>query len=425
MHVPEHSKESALPVLLVDDEEIVLMALRDTLAYAGYDVVTSPHASHALSLIKEQQFSVVIADHQIPVISGLEFLAEVMKVQPHATRILITAVLTINTVIDAINKGEIYRFIVKPWLREELLATVRNSVQRFELMSSNVRLQAETQAANAKLLHVNQQLEAQIAKVAEQNAQLQKLIDSQKEDPRRAVEAAVETLRAFYPVLADRARKAGALCQTMGKIAGLAESEREVLDVSALLHDIGFIAVPRPTIKRWLEAPDDLTSAEETTVRRHPILGETLAGSICHLPQVGPTIRAHHEYFDGTGYPDRLRGNAIPWVARLLAVAVAHAHCGLEPGPAAQMILRRTGSAFDPEAAAILLRVLPKAAATTRQREVQLSELAPGMVLAQGIVADDGVLLIPDGECLTRTYIDKLLNYHRLHPIAQSLLVYC
>src|SRR5208283_1612604 len=155
-------KASARPILIVDDEEIVLVALRDTLLHAGYNVVSSPHAVHALSVLKEQQFSVVITDQQMPMVSGLEFLAQVRQIQPEATRILITAVLNLSTLIDAINKGEIYRFIVKPWLREELLATVKNAVQRFELISSNARLHAATQAMNAQLTDLNRALEGQV-----------------------------------------------------------------------------------------------------------------------------------------------------------------------------------------------------------------------------------------------------------------------
>ncbi len=425
MSAADHLKESALPVLLVDDEEIVLMALRDTLAYAGYEVVTSPHASHALSLIKERQFSVVISDQQMPLISGLEFLGEVMKAQPNATRILITAVLSLNTVIDAINKGEIYRFIVKPWLREELLATVRNAVQRFDLISSNARLQAETQAGNAQLIQLNQELQAQVATVAQQNLQLQSLIDNQRANLRQSVELAVQTMQTFYPPLADCSRRAGLLCQAMAKHAQLSAAEREVLEIGALIHDIGLIGVPRPLIKRWEECPGDLTPDERAVIERHPVLGQTLAAFVHHLREVPPAIRAHHERFDGKGYPDGLKGADIPWLARLLAVAVAHAHSKLESGPSVEMIRQASGSAFDPDAVAIFLRAVPKPASPARQRAVQLSELTPGMVLAQGIVAEDGMLLIPDGERLTSTYIDKLLNYHRLHPIAQSLLVYC
>src|SRR5580692_8665838 len=161
-------KESGHPILIVDDEEIVLVALRDTLLREGYNVVASPHAVHALSILKEQTFSVVITDQQMPLVTGLEFLAQVKQIQPNATRILITAVLSLSTVIDAINKGEIYRFVVKPWLREELLATVKNAVQRFELICHNAQLHAETMAVNEKLTQLNHALEAQVAKVADQ-----------------------------------------------------------------------------------------------------------------------------------------------------------------------------------------------------------------------------------------------------------------
>src|ERR1051326_7560052 len=151
-------KELAHPILIVDDEEIVLVALRDTLLREGYKVVASPHAVHALSILRQQQFCGVITDQQMPMVTGLEFLAQVKEIQPDATRILITAVLSLSTVIDAINKGEIYRFIVKPWLREELLATVKNAVQRYELICSHAQLHATTLAMNEKLTQLNQQL---------------------------------------------------------------------------------------------------------------------------------------------------------------------------------------------------------------------------------------------------------------------------
>ena len=125
-------------VLVLDDEEIVLVALRDTLQREGYKVVTCPNAIEALTLLKQQPFSAIISDQQMPMITGLEFLAQAKQIQPDATRILITAVLSLSTVIDAINKGEIYRFVVKPWLREDLLATVRNAVQRYELVCKNL-----------------------------------------------------------------------------------------------------------------------------------------------------------------------------------------------------------------------------------------------------------------------------------------------
>ncbi len=422
---PNNPGEAVRPILIVDDEEIVLVALRDTLLREGYRVVASPHAIHALSVLKEEQFSVVITDQQMPMVSGLEFLAQVREVQPDATRILITAVLSLSTVIDAINKGEIYRFIVKPWLREELLATVKNAVQRHDLISKNARLQAETQAMNAQLTELNRALEEWVARVAEQNAQLQEFARSQEENLRRSVDLCVQTMRTFYPTLGNQAKRVAALCAAMAAGSDLTADQKQTLEISSHVYDIGLVGVQRLLIKKWQDAPDSLSDAEWAVIHQHPVLGQELARFVHHLTAVGPTIRGHHERFDGTGYPDHLRGENIPWLARLLAVAVAHAESSLEPKLATEMISQGSGSAFDPDAVRIFLRSVPKAVVPGKQRAVRLGELRPGMVLAEGIYSENGMLLIPDGQRLTATYIDKLLNYDRINPISQSLLVYC
>jgi response regulator RpfG family c-di-GMP phosphodiesterase len=417
--------QPALPILVVDDEEIVLVALRDTLAREGYHVVASPHAIHALTVLKDQQFSVVISDQQMPLISGLEFLTQVRQLQPSATRILITAVLTLSTVIDAINKGEIFRFIVKPWLREELLDTVRAAVLRYEEISRNSRLQADTQVMNARLTELNRELETQVAQVARQNTQLQQLLAEQDENLRQSVELCVQSMQTFHPTLGNRARRVQALCHSLGQRAELSPAQQQILEISAAIHDIGLIGLPRQLIKRWEEDPQSLNEAESALIHHHPILGQELAGFVHRLQSVGSIIRSHHERFDGSGYPDGLKGAAIPWLSRILAVAVAFAESQLEAREAAELISRGSGSAFDPEAVRLFQRAAPKAVVPGRQREVMLAELAPGMVLAQGIYSENGVLLIPDGQRLTSAYIDKLLNYNRITPIAQSLLVYC
>lgn len=401
------------------------MALRDTLVREGYKVVPSPHAVHAVTVLQEQQFSVVITDQQMPMVTGLEFLAQVKKIQPDATRILVTGVLSLSTVIDAINKGEIYRFVVKPWLREELLATVKNAVQRHELIVTNSRLRAETMAMNEELTRMNRALEAQVAVVAGQNKQLELLTEAQEQNFRRSVELCLQTMQTFYPTLGNQARRVYELCRTMARSIDLTPEQQQTLEISAWIHDIGLVGVPRALIKRWEDSPHQLTAAERAVVEHHPILGAELAKFAHHLKEVGPTIRAHHERFDGTGYPDKLSGHNIPWLARLLGVAVAYAESNFTGQAVADTISAGSNSAFDPEAVRIFLHCLPKAAVPGKQREVLLSELRPGMVLAQGIYTINGMLLIPDGQRLTAPYIDKLLNHNRINPISQSLLVYC
>jgi HD-GYP domain-containing protein (c-di-GMP phosphodiesterase class II) len=242
---------------------------------------------------------------------------------------------------------------------------------------------------------------------------------------RRSVELCVQTMRTFYPTLGNQARRVAALCRAMSAGSELSPVQKHTLEISGNIYDIGLVGVSRRLIKRWQESPESLSEAEWTLIHQHPILGQELAQFVHDLTAVGPTIRGHHERFDGTGYPDQLRGENIPWLARLLAVAVAHAESNLEPKPAAEMIGQASGTAFDPEAVRIFLRTVPKAAVPGKQRAVPLSDLRPGMVLAEGIYSENGMLLIPDGQRLTATYIAKLLNYNRINPISQSLLVYC
>ena len=443
--MPNDTSDNGLHhVLVVDDEEVVLVALRDTLTREGYHVTTAANGAEALALLKEEAFSVVITDQQMPMLTGLEFLSQVKQMQPDATRILITAVLNLSTVIDSINKGEIFRFIVKPWLREELLVTVKNAVQRHELICKNQMLQVATLGLNEKLMKLNANLEEQLAREADQNVELERLNLALRENLERSVELCLKTMQTFHPTLGSQARRVYELCRAMAEGLHLSSEESQTLEVSAWLHDIGLVGVPRQLIKRWEESygmgsvngiahkpvkvtiplTDPMTEAESAVIQQHPVLGEELVGFVHPLKDVGAVIRAHHERFDGTGYPDGLSGTRIPWLGRLLAVAVAYAESKLDGPGTVEVIKQGRGSAFDPEAVRAFLRCLPQATVPKRQREVSFSDLRPGMVLAQGIYTASGTLLVPDGQRLTEPFIDMLNNHHRIHPLAQSLLVY-
>jgi response regulator RpfG family c-di-GMP phosphodiesterase len=405
-------------VLVVDDETIVLTALRETLRLEGYEVVAVADPVEALSLIQRQAFSVIITDQQMPALTGLEFLAQAKHIQPNATRILITALLSLSTVIDAINKGEIYRFIVKPWLREELLVTIKNAVQRYELICRNAALHQQT-------LAINEQLSTQLARVDEQNRQLDRLNQALQRNLDQSIQLCLKTMETFYPVLGSQARRVHALCRAMAESLQLTPDQRHVLEISARLHDVGLVGTPRELIRKWLKSPESLTDAERSLVELHPVLGQELVAFVADLEAVGTTIRAHHERFDGHGYPDKLEGEGIPWLARLLAVAVAYASVPNGGQVAVEMVKSGSGTVFDPDAVRAFLRSLPQAVVPRNQQEVLLTELKPGMVLARGIYTGNGMLLVPEGQVLNEPHINMLYNHNRLTPITQSLFVYC
>ena len=405
-------------ILVVDDEEIILFALRETLSLEGYEVHTLTDPLKALDVIQRHDFAAILSDQKMPGLTGLEFLAKARTLRPNATRILITAVLSLDTVIESINKGEIFRFIVKPWFREELLATIHNAVQRHDLICRNEALYARTQA-------MNQELQAQVTHIGEQNEQLVRVTQTLQENLQRSIDLCLHTLEGFLPILGSQARRVHHLCCAMAEVLQLSPDQSKVLEISARLHDIGFIAVPRPLIKRWRMNPKSLTVAEYNIIRQHPLLGETLAHFAQPLEHVGAAIRSHHERFDGHGYPDQIKGEEIPWLARLLAVAVSYAERNCQTEAAVEAIKLEAGIAFDPEAVRAFTRALPRANVPRRESEVLLSELRPGMLLAQGIYTANGMLIVPEGQRLTQASIDKVINHNRVNPISQALLVYC
>lgn len=413
------------PVLLVDDEAAILVLLRDELEQAGYATVGVTSPLQALEQIRQRNFSVIISDQRMPELSGLEFLAQAARIQPQATRILITGVMEVGTVIEAINKGEIFRFIVKPWLREEFLAAVKNGVQRHELILQNSHLQSATQSMNEQLIELNRSLEQQVKLVAQKNLQLHDLNGALEDNLLHSMELCVHTMETFYPLLGNRARRVFQLCRSISHVLQLSGEDARVLESSALLYDIGLVGVPRQIIRRWQESPHSLSQAEKTLVEQHPILGQELIAFGSNLETVGKIIRSHHENFDGSGYPDQLSAENIPWLARLLAVAVAYVSNPYTDVEAMDQLKAGAGTTFDPEAVRIFLRAHTVAVIPRKERHLSLAELRPGMVLAKGIHTYNGLLLVSQGQKLNATYIEKVLNHNRIQPITDTVVIYC
>ncbi len=405
-------------ILLVDDEEAILLALGDILRNEGYEVHTEASPEQALLVLQNREFAAILSDQRMPGMTGLEFLAQARRIRPHATRILITGILSLDTVIDAINKGEIYRFLVKPWIHEELLMSVRNAVQRHYLVVQNASLQAQTQSDNLKL---QERLQA----AGRQNEQLSALYCSLERNLSDSIQLCVRALDLFLPSLGSQARRAHELCLAMADVLALSPQQRQTLEISAWLHETGLLGFPRALVRKWQRDPGTLTPSERHNIERHPILGESLARFEPPLAEVGRIIRAHHERPDGAGYPDQLAGDEIPWLGRLLAVAAFYVASSEQPARCVQTIQVESGATFDPEAVRVLLRALPRACMPRRESEVPLAGLRPGMKLARGVYASNGKLLIPEGQCLTSSSIDKVLMLHQMDPANQVFLVYC
>jgi response regulator RpfG family c-di-GMP phosphodiesterase len=202
------------------------------------------------------------------------------------------------------------------------------------------------------------------------------------------------------------------------------DEERIVLSASSWIYDIGLLSMDKATVQKFMYREEKCSDEERVLFRTHPIMGQKLAAFVNPLRGLGVTIRAHHERYDGMGYPDSLAGESIPWAARCLAVAVAFVEAGLPKREAAAHLQEQSGRRFDPEAVRLFFKTNSIVELPANIREVLLSDLEVGMRLARGIASPSGMLLVPSGRELDAVAISKLKNHSHLNLLSERLLIY-
>ncbi|MEI8292715.1 MAG: HD domain-containing phosphohydrolase [bacterium] len=417
--------KSSHSILSVDDDPLILKVLEDLATKAGYQSMTTTNGEEALHLAVERKFAVVIADHNMPDMTGADLLGRIARIQPASSRILITGIKSLDVVTSAVNSGEIFRFVTKPWISAEMIATLHNAVQRYELIESNRVLEKTTQELNERLSVANLQLERQLKELEAGKREIDVSHDALKTNFSRSLELCQRILTTFNPLLGEQAKAAAGICQILAQTHYFNEEQKHVLDVSARLYDIGLTAVPHGFLSSVQNNSEDMSPELKTVFLNHTIHGQMLASFVDLLKPVGETIRAHHERFDGTGFPDGLAGEMIPWTARCLAVVVYYVTCGLPQEDAVDSILEQSGSAFDPDAARLFLKCAQATQLPRLVREVMVDELEVGMQLACGIYSPTGVLLVAEGYHLDESTISKIRNYNTSSTLVRQLLVYC
>ncbi len=155
-----------LPILIVDDDAASLQLLHETLAgeFPAVEPTTDPR--HARDRLDHAPVAVIVSDYKMPGLTGLELLAHAQSVQPHAARILLTGVVDIQTVITAVNAGLLFRFLVKPWLREELLVAVTAGAGHYEAQHTAATALARERAERQRLEQLHQAAERRVRELS-------------------------------------------------------------------------------------------------------------------------------------------------------------------------------------------------------------------------------------------------------------------
>jgi two-component system NtrC family sensor kinase len=146
-------------ILCVDDEPFVLSALKRVMRREGYTVLTAASAPDGLALMEGEEVELVLSDQRMPEMTGIEFLQQVKARFPDTVRVILSGYVDVGVMVDAINQGEIYRFLTKPWNDDELRAAVRQCLEHHAIVRQNRELLAQIQEQNETLREMNRRLE--------------------------------------------------------------------------------------------------------------------------------------------------------------------------------------------------------------------------------------------------------------------------
>lgn len=361
--------DSRETILIVEDERGPRESLRLILK-PSYDVLLASNGQDALRALREQPIDLVTLDLNMPGVKGIEVLRALKTESPSTEVVVITGFATVNSAVECIRHG-VHDFITKPFNVIEVMATVERALRK---RRSRSRLHAflgrlgdilGRSTPGAAALGAIEADEGLISEVRQALITAFKPIT--KASPDRVFEFAevlADTLEIKDAYTHGHSRRvsyyAGLLAEHIGLEAGL----REEIRLAAFLHDVGKIGVANQLILK----DGRLTQEERIVVMRHPVISESLIQPLGLAPGILRGVRHHHEHFDGSGYPDKLVGEDIPFASRIILIADAydamHSQRSYRKGLPKEMIVREltkhSGTQFDPRLAAAFIDLIEK-----------------------------------------------------------------
>ena len=330
--------------LIVDDDTQVRRTLARVLTAIGVVPAEAANGREALAVLEELgELPLVISDIYMPEMDGLTLLKEILRRHPDTAVLMLTGVAEVTTAVEALQHGAV-DYLAKPILIEEFRARVENALEKRRLVLENRYLQQSYQ----------ERLEAQLRELDLKN----------KEQFLGQVQMAVRMLEKKDVYTRGHSQRVSRYAVKTALMLGFTGDILDQIRLGGDLHDIGKIG----TRDAVLLKPGPLTAAEFEEIKKHVTEGEEILeplrrdhAVVLHI------VRHHHERLDGSGFPDGLRGEAIPMVARLVCVVDAFDamttnrayRASRDPGVAMGELQRCAGLQFDPDVVTAFLRAFP------------------------------------------------------------------
>ena len=359
-------------VLCVDDDSNLLDGLARTLR-GHYKVETANSGIIALERLKTvEPYAVVISDQRMPQMDGVTFLSNIRALAPGTIRVLLTGQADMESAIAAVNEGNIFRFLTKPCATAALLKALGACMEQYRLILSEKILLEQTL--------------------------------------RGSIKALIDILSLANPVAFGRAtRVRHSLEQLMARFE---IREKWPVEVAAMLSQIGCVTLPPATLEKLYKS-QIMSAGEQEMVERMPAFIDKCLANIPRIEPVREILRLYPRAFGGRGKDSGPSlSSELPWGARALKIALDFdsLESGDNRASAPFAVLRGRAGSYDPG----ILEAFAKLRGDSqdvRMVELQIRELAIGMVFGEDLKSPSGMLLVARGQEVTAGLLERLRNF--------------
>ena len=424
-------------VLLVDDEEPILNSLRRLLRSQPYEILVADSGAKALEILKERPVDLVMTDARMPNMDGATLLAQIRKLYPSTLRILLTGYADVDMMTKAINEGQLYRYLSKPWNDEELVQALRQALAHQHSENERQRLEALNREQNQQLKTLNATLEKRVASRTAELQQTADMLDLAYEELKRSYVTGTEVFSLIANLRLPKAKQTNRqiieLIRVYSRMHFLDESTDRDLTMAAALYNIGKLS----WTDNMMTTPADLLHHSELELYRgYPKQSESLLMTLDPMKDAARIILHHQERWDGSGFPDHLKGEAIPFGSRLLKLAVDFIELQrglilerqMNSDEALVYIRKYAGKLYDPDMVEDFIKACAEyledvTLSDPTVKVMNTRELAAGMVLARNLNADNGMLLLNAGKVLSGPLVEKLIAFEAMEGARYSVFV--
>ena len=359
-------------ILFVDDDSNLLASFQRQLRNQ-FTVDISPDGQHGLeSITRQGPYAAIVSDFRMPGMDGVHFLSRAREVAPDSVRMLLTGYADVQTAIEAVNEGNIFRLLTKPCPPDTLTKALTAGLKQYQLVTAERELLEKTLSGSIKVLS--------------------------------------EVLSLVNPEAFGQAARIARYVRQIASKMGLSEVWQ--FETAAMLSQIGWIILEEETLKKIYRGLK-LTEEEEQLFQMHPAVAADLIGKIPRMEKIAEIITYQEKHFDGSGIPvDSRKGDQIPLGARILKVVLDFDSlevAGNLRGKALDQLKQRSAW-YDPGVVAALEAVVGLEA-NYQVRIVAVKDLKENMILAEDVKTLKGLLLISKGQEVSRTLMERLNKF--------------